>query len=157
MARSRLGGQRCIAASALVFEVTENLLIDDWEGTLARMSELVRLGIRFSIDDFGTGYSSLAYLRKLPLYELKIDRSFVNDTPHDPGDTSIVETILSMARNLELRVVAEGVETREQADFLVAAGCPVLQGFFFARPRPLIDWLAQRLAQRVDEDGVVGT
>ena len=135
-------------ASALVFEVTEGLLIDDWEGALARMSALVQLGIRFSIDDFGTGYSSLAYLRKLPLFELKIDRSFVRDTPHDPGDTSIVETILSMARNLKLRVVAEGVETRAQADFLVAAGCPVLQGFLFARPQPLADWLAQRLGQR---------
>ena len=137
-------------ASALVFEVTEGLLIDDWEGALARMSELVQLGIRFSIDDFGTGYSSLAYLRKLPLFELKIDRSFVRDTPHDPGDTSIVETILSMARNLQLHVVAEGVETRAQADFLVAAGCPVLQGFLFARPQPLADWLVQRLALSVE-------
>ncbi len=133
-------------ADAMVFEVTENLLIDDWEGARARMSELVQMGIRFSIDDFGTGYSSLAYLRKLPLFELKIDRSFVRDTPNDPSDTSIVETILSMARNLNLRVVAEGVETRAQADFLVAAGCPVLQGFLFARPQPLTDWLAQRLA-----------
>ncbi len=132
-------------ASALVFEVTEGLLIDDWEGARARMSELVQMGIRFSIDDFGTGYSSLAYLRKLPLFELKIDRSFVRDTPHDPGDTSIVETILSMARNLTLRVVAEGVETQAQADFLVAAGCPVFQGFLFARPQPLTDWLGQRM------------
>ncbi len=137
-------------ATALLFEVTEGLLIDDWEGALARMSALVQLGIRFSIDDFGTGYSSLAYLRKLPLFELKIDRSFVRDTPHDPGDTSIVETILSMARNLKLRVVAEGVETRAQADFLLAAGCPVLQGFLFARPQPLADWLAQRLALSVE-------
>ncbi len=132
-------------ASQLVFEVTESLLIDDWEGAQARMSELVQLGIRFSIDDFGTGYSSLAYLRRLPLFELKIDRSFVRDTPHDPGDTSIVETILSMARNLKLHVVAEGVETQAQADFLVAAGCPVMQGFLFARPRPLADWLERRL------------
>jgi len=138
-------------ASALVFEVTEGLLIDDWTGAQARMSELVQLGIRFSIDDFGTGYSSLAYLRKLPLFELKIDRSFVRDIPNDPGDTSIVETILSMARNLKLRVVAEGVETREQADFLVAAGCPVLQGFLFARPQPLTDWLAQRLTPSVED------
>ena len=138
-------------ATALVFEVTENLLIDDWEGAQARMSELVQLGIRFSIDDFGTGYSSLAYLRKLPLFELKIDRSFVRDTPHDPSDTSIVETILSMARNLKLRVVAEGVETRAQADFLLAAGCPVLQGFLFARPQPLTDWLAQRLVLSGEE------
>jgi len=84
------------------------------------------------------------------LFELKIDRSFVSDTPHDPSDTSIVETILSMARNLKLRVVAEGVETRAQADFLVAAGCPVLQGFLVARPQPLADWLAHRLALSVE-------
>lgn len=84
------------------------------------------------------------------MFELKIDRSFVRDTPHDPSDTSIVETILSMARNLKLRVVAEGVETRAQADFLVAAGCPVLQGFLVARPQPLADWLAHRLALSVE-------
>ena len=132
-------------ATGLVLEVTEGLLIQDWENTLARMSELVRCGIRFSIDDFGTGYSSLAYLKKMPLFELKIDRSFVRDTPHDPNDTAIVESILSVARHLKLRVVAEGVETRAQADFLVAAGCDCLQGYLFARPQPLSSWLARRI------------
>jgi len=131
-------------ASGLIFEVTEGLLIDDWEATLARISELVALGIRFSIDDFGTGYSSLAYLTRLPLYELKIDRSFVTDMPGDTNATAIVEAIVSVARHLKLRVVAEGVETRAQADFLAGIGCDCLQGYLYARPLPLAAWLAQR-------------
>jgi diguanylate cyclase (GGDEF)-like protein/PAS domain S-box-containing protein len=131
-------------ASRLIFEVTEGLLIDDWEATLARISGLVALGIRFSIDDFGTGYSSLAYLTRLPLYELKIDRSFVGAIPGDANGTAIVEAIVSVARHLKLRVVAEGVETRAQADFLAGLGCDCLQGYLFARPLPLADWLAQR-------------
>ena len=124
-------------ASQLIFEVTEGLLIDNLDETILRMRELVALGIRFSIDDFGTGYSSLAYLRQLPLYELKIDRSFVMDTPGDPGSTAIVQSILAMAGHLGLHVVAEGVETTEQAKFLQAAGCAALQGYLFARPMPL--------------------
>jgi diguanylate cyclase (GGDEF)-like protein len=128
-------------ASGLIFEVTEGLLIENWEATLARMSELVALGIRFSIDDFGTGYSSLSYLKKMPLFELKIDRSFVRDTPDDPSDTAIVQSVLSVARHLGLRVVAEGVETQAQADFLRANRCECMQGFLFARPMPLADWL----------------
>ena len=130
-------------ANRLIFEVTEGLLIDDFEETVARMLELARWGIRFSIDDFGTGYSSLAYLKRLPLYELKIDRSFVKDTPEDSNDTAIVRLILSMADHLGLRVVAEGVETREQADFLISHGCDALQGYLLARPMPMPQWLAQ--------------
>jgi diguanylate cyclase (GGDEF)-like protein/PAS domain S-box-containing protein len=131
------------SASQLIFEVTEGLLIENLEDTIARMHELSTLGIRFSIDDFGTGYSSLSYLKKLPLYELKIDKSFVQETPNDPNDTAIVQSILSMAKHLGLRVVAEGVETREQADFLVASGCDCLQGYLFARPMPISEWLNQ--------------
>ncbi len=126
----------------LVFEVTEGLFIQNWEETKRRMIELVDMGIRFSIDDFGTGYSSLAYLKKLPLYELKIDKSFVQDTPDDPSDTAIVKSILSMARHLNLRVVAEGVETRAQADFLIANRCDCLQGYLLQRPKPMADWMA---------------
>jgi EAL domain-containing protein (putative c-di-GMP-specific phosphodiesterase class I) len=128
-------------ADLLVFEVTEGLLLENLERTIPRMDALAARGIRFSIDDFGTGYSSLAYLKRLPLHELKIDRSFIEDTPRDPGDTAIVEMILSMARHLGLKVVAEGVETRAQADFLAAHGCHALQGFFYARPQPLDEWL----------------
>ncbi|MES2105061.1 MAG: EAL domain-containing protein [Pseudomonadota bacterium] len=129
-------------ASLLVLEVTEGLLIDNLEDTIARMVQLAALGVRFSIDDFGTGYSSLAYLKKLPLYELKIDKSFVKDAPTDASDAAIVQSILSMAKHLGLRVVAEGVETQEQADFLIASGCDCLQGYLFARPMPVADWLA---------------
>jgi EAL domain-containing protein (putative c-di-GMP-specific phosphodiesterase class I) len=105
------------------------------------MVELSTLGIRFSIDDFGTGYSSLSYLKRLPLYELKIDKSFVQETPNDRSDTAIVQSIISMAKHLSLRVVAEGVETREQADFLIASGCDCLQGYLFARPMPISEWI----------------
>ncbi|MDN2678615.1 EAL domain-containing protein [Janthinobacterium sp. SUN033] len=133
-------------AGALILELTEGLLIDQRDASLARMRELAALGIRFSIDDFGTGYSSLAYLTSMPLYELKIDKRFIDDTPHDARDTAIVQAILAMARHLGLRVVAEGVETQEQADFLLAHDCDGLQGYLYARPMPLDDfpgWLAR--------------
>ena len=130
----------------LILEVTESLLIENLDDTIARMTELVRMGVRFSIDDFGTGYSSLAYLKRLPLYELKIDKSFVQDAPDDPNDTAIVASILSVARHLKLRVVAEGVETRAQADFLIASRCDYLQGYLFGRPEPLEPWVQRRMA-----------
>ena len=129
----------------LILEVTESLLIENLDDTIARMTELRRLGVRFSIDDFGTGYSSLAYLKRLPLYELKIDKSFVQDAPQDPNDTAIVQSIISVARHLNLHVVAEGVETRAQADFLVASQCNGLQGYLFGRPEPLQQWLTRLL------------
>jgi EAL domain-containing protein (putative c-di-GMP-specific phosphodiesterase class I) len=129
-------------AELLILEVTEGLLIDKFDETVARMRELAALGLRFSIDDFGTGYSSLAYLRRMPLYELKIDRSFICDTPSDANALAIVQAILAMAGHLGLRVVAEGVETQAQADFLVAANCDCMQGFLFSRPAPLADLLA---------------
>ena len=132
-------------AALLILEVTESLLIEHLDDTIARMSDLVRHGVRFSIDDFGTGYSSLAYLKRLPLYELKIDKSFVQDTPDDPNDTAIVQSIISVAMHLKLRVVAEGVETRAQADFLVASQCDCLQGYLFSRPEPLQGWLTRQL------------
>ena len=131
-------------ATRLIFEVTEGLLIEDWEDVASRMAELARLGIRFSIDDFGTGYSSLAYLKRLPLHEIKIDKSFVQDTPDDPNDTAIVRSILAMAKHFKLQVVAEGVETEAQAGFLMALQCDCLQGYLFALPMPLEMWLADQ-------------
>ncbi|MBI2747241.1 MAG: EAL domain-containing protein [Burkholderiales bacterium] len=131
-------------ADRLIFEVTEGHLVEDVDKILARMRELAALGIRFSIDDFGTGYSSLAYLNRMPLYELKIDRSFVQGLPDDLHARGIVETVLSIARNFSLHVVAEGVETQAQADYLLKSGCPSLQGYLYARPVPLPDWLAQQ-------------
>ena len=124
-------------ARLLVLEVTEGLLIDKLDDTIARMHQLAALGLRFSIDDFGTGYSSLAYLKKMPLYELKIDRSFIMDTPDDANSRALVQSILAMAGHLGLRVVAEGVETQAQADFLIAHDCASMQGYLYARPMPL--------------------
>ncbi|WP_371866154.1 putative bifunctional diguanylate cyclase/phosphodiesterase [Duganella radicis] len=130
-------------AALLVLEVTEGLLIDKMEDTIARMHQLTALGLRFSIDDFGTGYSSMAYLKKMPLYELKIDRSFILDTPDDASSRALVQSILAMAGHLGLRVVAEGVETQAQADFLIAHDCASMQGYLYARPMPLTELIAR--------------
>jgi EAL domain-containing protein (putative c-di-GMP-specific phosphodiesterase class I) len=138
-------------ATQLIFEVTESLLIDSLDEAIGRMNELVALGIRFSIDDFGTGYSSLAYLKRLPLHELKIDKSFVQDAEDGSDDTAIVRMILSMARHLRLRVVAEGVETREQAEFMITHHCHVMQGYFYARPEPMEQWLSKMLVPASQE------
>ena len=128
--------------SQLIFEITEGLLIDNLDLTIARMHELAEMGIRFSIDDFGTGYSNLGYLKRMPLYELKIDKSFINDTPQDANGKAIVQSILAMGGHLGLRIVAEGVETHEQAQFLAEHGAPHMQGYLFARPMPLQDMIA---------------
>jgi diguanylate cyclase (GGDEF)-like protein len=133
-------------ASMLILEVTEGVLIDKMADTIARMAQLAALGLRFSIDDFGTGYSSLAYLRQMPLYELKIDRSFIMDTPADAGSVALVQAIVAMAGHMGLQVVAEGVETRAQADFLNGLGCASMQGYLFARPMPLAALIAQLAA-----------
>ena len=130
-------------AQRLVLEVTESLLIATVDDTVRRMAQLVDLGLRFAIDDFGTGYSSFAYLKRLPLYELKIDKSFVKDTPGSPSDTAIVQSILAVARHLGLAVVAEGVETEAQAAFLAANHCQSMQGHWFGRPVPLAQWLRE--------------
>ena len=122
------------------------MLVDDLDETIARMGELAEYGIRFSIDDFGTGYANLAYLRRMPLYELKIDKSFMRDMPHDINGTAIVQSILAMAGHLNLRVVAEGIETAEQAQFLTEHGGPFMQGFLFCRPMALADLVARLTA-----------
>lgn len=135
----------------LILEITEGLLIDDLNETTARMRELAQLGIRFSVDDFGTGYSNLAYLRKMPLYELKIDKSFLRDTPHDVNGTAIVQSIIAMAKHLGLRVMAEGVETEEQAKFLEENGAPCMQGYLFCRPMPLPDLIGRLVEEQIQD------
>lgn len=132
----------------LIFEVTEGLLVDDLDLTISRMDELAQFGIRFSIDDFGTGYSNLAYLRRMPLYELKIDKSFMRDIPHDINSTAIVQSILAMAGHLKLRVVAEGIETTEQARFLTEHGSAYMQGYLFCRPMALSALVERMMAAR---------
>ncbi|WP_422126460.1 putative bifunctional diguanylate cyclase/phosphodiesterase [Thioalkalivibrio sulfidiphilus] len=118
----------------LQIELTENVLMQDYEACRRVLLRLRQQGVRIAIDDFGTGYSSLAYLKQLPIDMLKIDRSFIKDVPGDPGDCAIVETIIAMAHRLGLATVAEGVETEEQEDYLLAIGCERLQGYRYARP-----------------------
>jgi len=131
----------------LVLEVTEGLVIGNFAGAVAKMTQLSSLGIHFSMDDFGTGYSSLAYLKRLPLHELKIDKSFIDDVTTNSNDAALVETILAVAQHLSLQVVAEGVETQAQADFLNRHGRVVHQGYFYGRPEPAGSWLAQLTAE----------
>ncbi|WP_331709883.1 EAL domain-containing protein [Methylomonas methanica] len=126
-----------INPSNLKLELTESLVLDDIDNTILKMHSLREIGIRFSMDDFGTGYSSLSSLRKLPLYQLKIDQSFVRDITTDPDDAVIVQTIIAMAMSLGMEVIAEGVETEEQRVFLELHGCHAIQGYLFGRPMPL--------------------
>ena len=121
-------------AEGLIMEITESVLISDIQNVTERLHELVQLGVRFSIDDFGTGFSSLAYLRQLPLHEIKIDRSFIAGLPEDVANVGIVRSILAVGSHLGLLVIAEGVETQEQADFLQAQGCRLQQGWLHGRP-----------------------
>jgi EAL domain-containing protein (putative c-di-GMP-specific phosphodiesterase class I) len=123
-----------VDAELLQFELTESLLMTDPEAAVATMARLKSAGIRFAVDDFGTGYSSLAYLKRLPLYALKIDRAFINDITTDKDDAIIVLAMINLSHSLNLKVVAEGVETREQLEFLQQHGCDEIQGYFFARP-----------------------
>ncbi len=118
------------------FEITESLLLDDIDGKIEMMDSFRKLGLKLSIDDFGTGYSSLGYLSKLPLDELKIDRSFIADVVEDKDSQAIVSSIIFLARSIGLSTVAEGVETKEQLHFLKGAGCDQYQGFYFSRPIP---------------------
>jgi diguanylate cyclase (GGDEF)-like protein/PAS domain S-box-containing protein len=129
----------------LKLELTESLMVNNMEGTVAKMEVLHAQGIAFSLDDFGTGYSSLSYLQRLPLRQLKIDQSFVRDLLVDSKDAAIAQTVINLAQNLGLSVMAEGVETRAQRDFLERLGCHAYQGYFFGRPAPLRDF-ERRLA-----------
>ena len=123
----------------LKLELTESLVLDNVKNAIAKMHELRTRGVQFSVDDFGTGYSSLAYLTSLPLHELKIDQSFVRNLGQRPTDDVIVQTIIGMASNLGLEVIAEGVETVEQKEFLARHGCRFYQGYLFGRPMPVAD------------------
>jgi diguanylate cyclase (GGDEF)-like protein len=124
----------------LKLELTESLLVANIGQLIEKMFALKAKGIGFSLDDFGTGYSSLAYLKRLPLDQLKIDQSFVRDVLTDPNDASIARTIIALAKSLNLGVIAEGVETTAQRDFLASSGCHAYQGYLFSRPLPLTDF-----------------
>lgn len=134
----------------LKLELTESIMLDDVSDTVDKMQSLRKFGIRFSMDDFGTGYSSLSYLTKLPLDQLKIDQSFVRNMEETHTDAAIVQTIVLMAKSLGMKVIAEGVETRQNRDFLAQAGCMLYQGYFFGMPVPVEEFVALVRHQKVD-------
>ncbi|HYA59838.1 MAG TPA: GGDEF domain-containing phosphodiesterase, partial [Burkholderiaceae bacterium] len=134
----------------LSLELTEGVVLDHVELVISRMEQLNELGVGFSLDDFGKGYSSLSYLKRLPLDQIKIDQSFVNDVPWDTNDSAIVRAILAMSHSLGLQVIAEGVETVEQRDFLEQNGCHAYQGFLFSKPLPIKEF--NEFAMRVHSE-----
>ncbi len=121
---------------SIELEVTESDLMQRPEQTIARLNEINRLGVTIAIDDFGTGHSSLGLLKRLPIERLKIDKSFIDELPDDETNSAITSTIIAMGKNLSLHLIAEGVETREQNDFLIQHGCNTVQGYYYARPMP---------------------
>ena len=140
-------GATGVKAQLLKLELTESLLQENTEATIHKMSALKAAGIRFALDDFGTGYSSLSYLKRLPLHQLKIDRSFVRDMLTDSNDLAIAQLILGLGKTLGLTVLAEGVETAEQHAQLMTLGCHAFQGYLFGKPMPVAqfeDWVRQR-------------
>nr|WP_255496651.1 EAL domain-containing protein [Aquitalea sp. LB_tupeE] len=132
----------------LKLELTESLLLQDVDDTVRKMKLLKQDGVCFSLDDFGTGYSSLAYIKRLPLDQLKIDQSFVRDIDSDSNDVSIIRTIVALAGSMQLQVIAEGVETASQRHFLLEQHCRAFQGYLFGRPMPVDQFMALLAAQR---------
>jgi EAL domain-containing protein (putative c-di-GMP-specific phosphodiesterase class I) len=133
----------------LKLELTESMLVDDIEKIIASMMALKAIGVRFELDDFGTGYSSLQYLKKLPLYQLKIDQSFVRDLASESNDQAIVRTIIAMAESLKLEVIAEGVETEDQLSHLRNYGCNHFQGYLFGKPMPIEEFEAALMHEKL--------
>ena len=127
----------------LKFEITESLAMQNIEHTIETMNQLRQLGICFSIDDFGTGYSSLNYLHRLPIDELKIDQSFVRNISSSSDNAVIVDTIIVMAQKLNLEIVAEGIETSEELEYLKARDCDHFQGYYFSRPVPYDQFISK--------------
>ncbi|MBT4838434.1 MAG: EAL domain-containing protein, partial [Methylococcales bacterium] len=138
-----------ITPALLKLEITESTVIDNVEEIIQKMHKLKSFGLHFSMDDFGTGYSSLSYLRKLPLDQLKIDQSFVHDITTDKSDAMIVETIISMGHHLGLDVIAEGVESDQEIQFLHENGCNSYQGYFCSKPIPANEFEQLIIAQNI--------
>ena len=132
----------------IFFEITEHVFAEDMKKVISIMNRLKKLGISFSIDDFGTGYSSLSYLKSLPIDKLKIDRIFISDIPDDKDAVAIVKTVIKLAENLHLDVIAEGVENRVQKEFLEAHGCYAVQGYYYSKPLPADEMKEVLLAQK---------
>lgn len=126
----------------VIFEITESVVAEDVDSVIQIMNDISKLGIRFSMDDFGTGYSSLSYLKQLPISEIKIDRSFISEIDKEENDQMMMHSILNMANHFDLTVVAEGIETKEQFNFLKANKCELYQGFLFSKPVSENDFMA---------------
>ena len=135
-----------LEARFLELEITETTVMHQAEEVTGMLARLAEVGVRLSIDDFGTGYSSLSYLKRFPVHKLKIDQSFVRELTTDGDDAAIVGAIVAMARSLKLLVIAEGVETAQQLDFLRSLGCDEYQGYLFSKPIPATDFA--RLLER---------
>ena len=135
--------ERNLPPRLLELEVTESVIMAGFEQVKDTLDELDRMGISLSIDDFGTGYSSLSYLKRLPVGKLKIDRSFVIELPADAESRAIAAAVVGLARGLDMRVIAEGVETPAQAEFLRGAGCDEAQGFLYSKPLSPADFAAR--------------
>jgi len=138
-----------IAPRLLKLELTESMVLDNVDDTIEKMQQLKALGVLFSMDDFGTGYSSLSYLTRLPLDQLKIDQSFVRNIGLHANDSAVIDSIIGLARSLGLEVIAEGVETVEQRDFLADHGCNHCQGYLFAKPQPVEEFEAWLIPNRI--------
>lgn len=139
-----------IPSSCLELEITESALIDDVQAAISTLQQLKQLGVSISLDDFGTGYSSLSYLKKFPLDYLKVDQSFVRDLTVDEDANAIVLSIISLAHNMRMKVIAEGVETIEQMAFLIEQQCDLLQGYYLGRPMPVAQF-SERIASQHKE------
>lgn len=148
VARVRENG---LPANCLTLEITETTAMHDADASLTVLQRLSDMGVDLSIDDFGTGYSSLMYLKRLPANELKIDRGFVRDLEQDSDDAAIVSAIVALGQALGLRIVAEGVETDRQQDFLTRLGCDSLQGYLLGQPVPAEQFMAKLQALHQDK------
>ena len=133
---SRVLDETGLEADALELEITESLLAKDPECAVHKLMDIKKIGVHLSIDDFGTGYSSLSQLKSLPIDRLKIDRAFIDKIISDPGDAAITHAVINMAASMDLKVIAEGVETEEQLNYLRRKGCDEVQGYHICHPLP---------------------
>jgi EAL domain-containing protein (putative c-di-GMP-specific phosphodiesterase class I) len=139
---ARIVATHHVTPSRLEFEITESMVMNNREEAIGLMDRMRELGYTLSIDDFGTGYSSLAYLKRFPVDSVKVDKSFINDIPHDANDSAIVQAIIVMAHTLGLKVTAEGVETATQLDILRGFGCDEYQGYYYSKAVPEVEFIA---------------
>jgi diguanylate cyclase (GGDEF)-like protein/PAS domain S-box-containing protein len=142
--------QSGLAARFLQLELTESMMMGDAEKYIAMLRELKQMGVQLAVDDFGTGYSSLSYLKRFPVDHLKIDRAFVKDIASDPDDGAIVQTIIALGHKLGMRIVAEGVESEEQREYLYRSRCDEMQGFYFSKPLPASDFASMLADSKAD-------